>query len=108
MKTTKDINKLERTIEEYRYDRAQAWYKRVMEANGYNIIANVLAFVENTGSQHFVKLRSLTNEDIGRANDEIETLLIKHEEFMQTGHVADLIKPAEIFKWKKREEQNNA
>jgi len=101
VKTTKDINKLERTIEDYRYDRAMAWYRRVLTDNGYNIIGTVLAFVESAGSAHEVKLRMLQSEDLARADEEIEELMIKHETFKKTGKVVGMIKPIEIFKWKK-------
>ena len=101
VKTTKDINKLERTIEDYRYDRAMAWYRRVLTDNGYNIIGAVLAFVESAGSSHEVKLRMLQSEDLANADEEIEALMVKHETFKQTGKVLEMIKPIEIFKWKK-------
>lgn len=103
VKTTKDINKLERTIEDYRYDRAMAWYRRVLTDNGYNIIGTVLAFVESAGSSHEVKLRMLQSEDLANADEEIEALMIKHETFKQTGKVLEMIKPIEIFKWKKQQ-----
>lgn len=103
VKTTKDINKLERTIEDYRYDRAMAWYRRVLIDNGYNIIGCVLAFVESAGSSHEVKLRMLQSEDLANADEEIEALMIKHETFKATGKVLDMIKPIEIFKWKKQQ-----
>jgi len=103
VKTTKDINKLERTIEDYRYDRAMAWYRRVLADNGYNIIGCVLAFVESAGSSHEVKLRMLQSEDLANADEEIEALMIKHETFKQTGKVLNMIKPIEIFKWKKQQ-----
>jgi hypothetical protein len=104
LKTTKDINKLERTIEDYRYDRAMAWYRRVMKANGYNIIGTVLTFVESSGTQQFTKNKMLLNEDLNNADNEIEELLIKHEQFKKTGKVTDMIKPIEIFQWQKRQQ----
>jgi hypothetical protein len=103
VKTTKDINKLERTIEDYRYDRAMAWYRRVLTDNGYNIIGTVLAFVESAGSSHEVKLRMLQSEGLANADNEIEELMIKHETFKKTGKVLNMIKPIEIFKWKKQQ-----
>ena len=103
VKTTKDINKLERTIEDYRYDRAMAWYRRVLTDNGYNIIGTVLAFVESAGSSHEVKLRMLQSQDLANADEEIEALMIKHETFKKTGKVLEMIKPIEIFKWKKQQ-----
>jgi hypothetical protein len=101
VKTTKDINKMARTIEDYRYDRAMAWYRRVLTDNGYNIIGTVLAFVESAGSSHEVKLRMLQSEDLAKADEEIEELMIKHETFKKTGKVLNMIKPIEIFQWQK-------
>lgn len=104
VKTTKDINKMDRTVEDFRYDRAMAWYRRVLIDNGYNIIGTVLAFVESSGSSHEVKLRMLQSEDLSNADEEIESLMIKHETFKETGKVLNMIKPIEIFKWKKQNE----
>ena len=101
LKTTKDITKMARTIEDYRYDRAMAWYRRVMKANGYNIIGTVLAFAESAGTEHSVKLRMLNSEDLATADTEIDELLQKHQEFKRTGKVTGMIKPIEIFAYKK-------
>jgi len=101
LKTTKDITKMARTIEDYRYDRAMAWYRRVKKANGYNIIGTVLAFAESAGTEHSVKLRMLNSEDLATADTEIDELLQKHQEFKKTGRVTGMIKPIEIFAYKK-------
>lgn len=101
VKTTKDIDRLDKAIECYRYDRSMAWYRRVLVANGYNIVGAVLAFVDTLNSSHYVKLRMLQSEDLAIADDEIEDLISKHETFQKTGKVLGMIKPIEIFKWKK-------
>lgn len=101
LKTTNDIDRLDKAIECYRYDRAMAWYRRVLTANGYNVIGTVLAFVDSVSSSHEVKLRMLQSEDLAIADDEIEDLISKHETFQKTGKVLGMIKPIEIFKWKK-------
>jgi exodeoxyribonuclease VIII len=100
VKTTRDINKLSRVIEDYRYDRAMAWYRRVLAYNGIEIKGCVLAFVSNQ-KPYFTKAVTIANEDLDNADFEIDDMIAKYKDFKATGVVTDLIKPIEIFKWNK-------
>lgn len=69
-----NINK---AISNYRYDRAAAFYPRVLRLLDIDIQNFALVFVEST-EPYFVKVRMLPEETLIKANEEIDTLMAKY------------------------------
>jgi exodeoxyribonuclease VIII len=98
VKTTADISEygLRKSITNYHYNWSAVFYMKVLRLLGLKANKFIFVFVEKS-QPHMVKIRELTEYELGEADYEMEKMLDSYKRFLKTGK-ASVVKEIESFR----------